>query len=88
MSLIEVKNVEKKYKIYKQKAGVKNVLKNLLCPEVSIKTAVSDLSFTIEKGEAVGLIGENGAGKSTTINAVRRFVSDCGRNNGFRNSSL
>lgn len=67
MSLIEVKNVEKKYKIYKQKAGVKNVLKNLFCPEISIKTAVSDLSFTIEKGEAVGLIGENGAGKSTTI---------------------
>ena len=67
MSLIEVKNVEKKYKIYKQKAGVKNVLKNLFCPEVLIKTAVSDLSFTIEKGEAVGLIGENGAGKSTTI---------------------
>ena len=67
MSLIEVKNVEKKYKIYKQKAGVKNVLQNLFCPEVSIKTAVSDLSFTIEKGEAVGLIGENGAGKSTTI---------------------
>ena len=43
------------------------MLKNLFCPEISIKTAVSDLSFTIEKGEAVGLIGENGAGKSTTI---------------------
>ncbi len=30
-------------------------------------TAVADLSFTVQPGEAVGYIGANGAGKSTTI---------------------
>lgn len=30
-------------------------------------SAVSDISFTIESGELVGFIGENGAGKSSTI---------------------
>ncbi len=30
-------------------------------------TAVSDLSFTVEKGERVAFIGKNGAGKSTTL---------------------
>ena len=29
-----------------------------------------DVSFTVNEGEIVGLIGANGAGKSTTINAI------------------
>ncbi len=33
-------------------------------------TAVSDLSFTIEKGRIYGFLGPNGAGKSTTMNIL------------------
>ena len=29
--------------------------------------AVSDLNFTVERGEIVGFLGPNGAGKSTTM---------------------
>jgi len=32
--------------------------------------AVRDLSFTVEPGEIVGLIGANGAGKSSTLHAI------------------
>jgi len=32
--------------------------------------ALKGVSFTVERGEVVGLIGENGAGKSTTIRIV------------------
>lgn len=33
-------------------------------------TAVSDVSFTIEKGKVYGFLGPNGAGKSTTMNII------------------
>ena len=33
-------------------------------------TAVSDLSFTIQKGQIYGFLGPNGAGKSTTMNIM------------------
>lgn len=33
-------------------------------------TAVSDLSFTIDKGVVYGFLGPNGAGKSTTMNMI------------------
>ncbi|MCX9458445.1 ATP-binding cassette domain-containing protein, partial [Vibrio cholerae] len=35
-----------------------------------VHAAVKDLSFSIEKGEIVGVVGESGAGKSTIGNAV------------------
>lgn len=34
------------------------------------KTVISDLSFTIKKGETFGLLGSNGSGKTTTIRAL------------------
>ncbi len=33
-------------------------------------TAAEDVSFTVDKGEVVGFIGQNGAGKSTTLKIV------------------
>jgi oligopeptide/dipeptide ABC transporter ATP-binding protein len=35
---------------------------------------VDDISFTIKKGETVGLVGESGSGKSTTANMVMRLI--------------
>lgn len=37
-------------------------------------TAVSDVSFEIEKGEVVGFLGPNGAGKTTTIRMITGFL--------------
>lgn len=38
-------------------------------------TAVSDLSFTIDKGRVYGFLGPNGAGKSTTMNIIAGCLS-------------
>jgi branched-chain amino acid transport system ATP-binding protein len=40
--------------------------------------AVRDLSFTVEPGEIVGLIGANGAGKSSTLHAIMGVVPPAG----------
>jgi len=37
-------------------------------------TAVSDISFTVQRGEIVGLLGSNGAGKSTTMRILSCFM--------------
>lgn len=67
MSLIEVSHVSKEYEVIVPCPGAKNVLKNIFYPDKKKISAVSDVSFTIEAGELVGFIGENGAGKSSTI---------------------
>lgn len=66
-NIIEVKNVSKEFKVTERQKGLKNSMKSLFQNNYSIKKAVNDISFDIKKGEIVGYIGANGAGKSTTI---------------------
>jgi ABC-2 type transport system ATP-binding protein len=38
------------------------------------KTAVDDISFTVGKGEILGVLGPNAAGKSTIIRMITGFL--------------
>lgn len=67
MSIIEVDNISKEYVTYSYGKGIKGVLNGLVAREKKITTAVSNISFAVEKGESVAYIGPNGAGKSTTL---------------------
>ena len=37
-------------------------------------TAVDDVSFSIRKGEVVGLLGHNGAGKTTVMRMLTGYM--------------
>ncbi len=70
MSIIKVQNLKKTFKISKRPKGLPGTIANLFIPKYKEKVAVDGISFEIQKGEAVGFIGANGAGKSTTIKMI------------------
>ncbi|MBP1931044.1 ABC transporter ATP-binding protein [Ammoniphilus resinae] len=67
MGIIDVNHLSKQYFIAKRQEGMWGAVRSLFHREYITKTAVEDVSFSIEAGEMVGYIGPNGAGKSTTI---------------------
>lgn len=66
-SIIKVQNLQKTFKVSKRPKGLPGTIANLFVPKYNEKVAVDGINFEIQKGEAVGFIGSNGAGKSTTI---------------------
>jgi ABC-2 type transport system ATP-binding protein len=64
---IEVKDLRKEFKVSSSGKGFLGKLQALFHRGHKIITAVNDIDFKIRRGEFVGYVGENGAGKSTTI---------------------
>lgn len=74
-AVIEFQNVTKRYPLYHHiGSGIKELIFN---PRRALSLfmgrsylAIEDISFSIQKGESVALIGRNGAGKSTSLGLV------------------
>ena len=47
--------------------------------EEGVVRAVDDLSYTVERGETVGVVGESGAGKSVSALSLLRLIESPGR---------
>ncbi len=75
MAFIEVDDISKNYQIYKHEKGFLNNIKSLFHREYTVKEAVRHVSFSIERGEKIGYIGMNGAGKSTTIKMLSGILT-------------
>lgn len=72
---IEVLNLRKDFKAYSSRKGLKGAFRDLLTRNYKIVPAVNDISFSVAQGEMVGYIGENGAGKSTTIKMLTGILT-------------
>jgi lipopolysaccharide transport system ATP-binding protein len=72
--IISFSNVSKSYPFYRHVRGIKNVLFNFQKSMRSLQEdqfeALRDISFSISEGENFGIIGNNGAGKSTTLGLI------------------
>lgn len=65
--LIRVSKLVKDFKTYDRRAGISGAVLDLFHRDYKTLRAVNEVSFQIGRGEMVGYIGANGAGKSTTL---------------------
>jgi lipopolysaccharide transport system ATP-binding protein len=78
--VIEAKGLGKRYFLGENtsrdrlKQALQAVTPRMLAPKMEEVWALRDTSFSIEQGEAVGIIGHNGAGKSTLLKLLSRVT--------------
>ncbi|HEY3228902.1 MAG TPA: ABC transporter ATP-binding protein [Roseiflexaceae bacterium] len=58
---------------------VRNLTTDFITPDGAALRAVEDVSFTLERGEALGLVGESGCGKTTAMLSLLRLLPHAGR---------
>ena len=72
---IEVKHISKSFKVYLDKG---HELKERVIfrkrGRHETREVLKDISFSVKKGEAIGLIGHNGGGKSTTLKLLTKIM--------------
>src|SRR5688572_27433975 len=74
---IEVENMTKVFRVVHREgtvkaAVVKRVLRRIRHQRTDF-VALRDISFTVPRGQTVGLIGRNGSGKSTLLTLMARI---------------
>lgn len=72
---IEVDRVSKTFKIYYDKGySLRDRLLFFHRNHYEERQVLEEVSFSVKKGEAVGLIGHNGCGKSTTLKLLTKII--------------
>ncbi len=67
---IIVENIYLTYRLIHSTSLKRRVLRSQKAPKVERFLALKDVSFKVQKGQNVGLIGANGSGKTTLLKAL------------------
>ncbi len=76
--IVTVRNLEKTFQVKQKGTGLRGSWRAVWKPTMNEITAVSQITFSLPKGEMLAFIGPNGAGKSTTIKILTGILHPSG----------
>ena len=75
INAIEVNHISKSFRVYYDKGHtIKDQVVSSKRRKYENREVLKDISFSVKKGEAIGLIGHNGCGKSTTLKLLTKIM--------------
>ena len=66
-NIIQVRNLSKSFDVASKEPGLRGTFKHFFKREIKSLKVIKNINFEIEKGEIVGFLGANGAGKTTIL---------------------
>jgi ABC-type polysaccharide/polyol phosphate transport system ATPase subunit len=75
-TVIEFNNVSKRFVLQRDARSIQDRFTGMFRPRPAPETfwALREVSFAIERGQSLGLVGHNGAGKSTILKLITRIL--------------
>src|SRR5207237_2510996 len=74
-TVVELSGVHKTYRQRVRSARLRDLLQNLLRPQVRVVQALRGIDLVVRRGEIVAYAGPNGAGKSTTVKLLSGLLA-------------
>ncbi len=76
--IVETRDLRKVFRTVRRRPGALGALRTLFSRDYEERIAVSNVTMSVDAGELVGYIGQNGAGKSTTIKMLTGILVPSG----------